>query len=99
MNGGLLRVFFVTTILVYILSPYCTSTVLTQIKQGDLQAVCGEGRVVVLSYTHMNESGEIYCLYTDASQNSRLKISKEKGVWKESFRENISKKFYWPFFV
>lgn len=99
MNAGLIKMLSVTVIVFLLTWPYVAGNTLTSLKGSELSSICGEGRVVVLAYTHLNESAEIYCLYRNASYNMRMRVSKPADVWKVDSQQNVGRGWYWPFWL
>ena len=90
----------IVTFVIWIVSPYITGILLTNQKAKEFVSVCTEGRVVVLSYSALNRTGTIYCLYKNASENTRLTVSqKQGGGWSVQTSEVVGKGWYWPFWL
>lgn len=94
------KVVGVVLLMQVIFATYSSGSVLTYLKGSEFKEVCIEGgRPVVLSYTRLNESAEIYCLYQDARKNSKMLLANKKGTWTVLTRTVVGGGWYWPFWL
>jgi hypothetical protein len=85
---------------IWLISPYILGSILTNTKATEFTSLCINGRVIVLNYSSLNRTGTIYCLYQNASENSRLTVSqKQEGGWSIQSNEVVGKTWYWPFWL
>lgn len=92
------RLFLLTGIFCWIIYPCLESGILTKLKSSSISGVC-TGRVVVLSYSELNRSAQIYCLQSDSNLNVRLRIEQQDKLWKIVSTTSLSHAFYWPFWI
>ena len=96
------KVFFGCVILAWLLVPYASTALLTKLKSSDIvvSQVCEEGaHIAVLEYNKLNETAQIYCLYSDARKNTYLKIVQDGVVWRKDSATTVGKGWYWPFLL
>jgi hypothetical protein len=85
----------------WLIYPYVAGSWLSALRADKVKSVCSsEAKIVVLGYSELNSTAQVYCLYRDAKQNTRYTVSQRAGgEWSILTTDNVGKGFYWPFWL
>lgn len=88
---------------------YLQTEIQTFLHAGDIDSkkLCQVGKTAILKYTKITDyqrykkSSEVYCIFTNSQENSRLTLNLIKDQWQIVANEKLNqdRAFYWPIYL